>query len=123
MKALQAKYDFLQAKVSTMQLSQDSDSTADLKETITEGKMKLEFALKKSLDNEQKVIKYEAEIERHVKKINDMENLLKVRDGLIGMIKIKKNELFNDNETLTKYAHEMRQLLLEVNMNSDVYIL
>lgn len=101
-------------------MTHNAETTAELKDTINEGKMKLEYALKKSLDNEQKVIKYQEEMEKQNRKMNEMGNLLKVRDGLIGMIKLKKDELATENESLTKYANEMRQLLLEVNIKNAI---
>lgn len=97
-----------------MQLETESNSDHDLKQMLQEGKQKLEQALKRSLENEQKIIKYEHEIEQKVKQINDMENLLKVRDGLIGMMKTKKDEIAMENDSLNRYAEEIRQLLLEV---------
>lgn len=105
----------MEAGADAAEFTQNIDSV-ELKETINEGRLKLEYALKKSLENEQKIIKYEDEIERHTKRIGELETLLKVRDGLIGTIKIKKDEVESENASLTKYSNEMRQLLLEVSL-------
>lgn len=81
---------------------------------LHEGRMKLEQSLKKSLEYEHKIIRYEHDLNRQGKQICEMENLLKVRDGLISMMKAKKDELQMENDSLNKYANEIRDLLLQV---------
>lgn len=81
---------------------------------LLEGRMKLEQLLKKSLEYEHRIIKYEHEMNKQSKQISEMENLLKVRDGLISMMKAKKDELQMENDCLNKYANEIRDLLLQV---------
>lgn len=88
--------------------------TNDMMKMMHEGKVKLNEAMKKSLEHEQRIIQYEHEMDKQGKQINEMENLLKVRDGLIGMLKAKKDELLNENDSLRRYANEVRNLLLEV---------
>ncbi|XP_022902540.2 putative leucine-rich repeat-containing protein DDB_G0290503 isoform X1 [Onthophagus taurus] len=110
---LLAKVENFQAGVVINHLDTVPRDTQELKAMLEEGKAKLQRALAKSLDNEQKLIKYEHDINQHKKQLNDMENLLKVRDGLIGMLKAKKDELMLENESLHKYSEEVRQLLFD----------
>ncbi|KAF2880912.1 hypothetical protein ILUMI_25261 [Ignelater luminosus] len=86
---------------------------SDLKMMLHEGRIKLEQSLKKSLEYEHKLIRYEHDLNRQSKQIYEMENLLKVRDGLISMMKAKKDELQMENDSLNKYANEIRDLLLQ----------
>lgn len=97
-------------------MENDKHQTQDLKKMVHEGKLKLNEAMKKSLEQEQKIMKYDHDLDQQSKQINEMENLLKVRDGLIGMLKAKKDELLNENESLRRYANEVRNLLLEVRI-------
>lgn len=94
--------------------SRDFENNQDLMLAIQEGKLKLDEAMHKSLEHEQRIIQYQHEIEKRSKQLNEMENLVKVRDGLIGMLKAKKDELISENESLRRYANEVRNLLLEV---------
>lgn len=109
-------------EVSNLQLRLDAAVTdgpvgppSDMMKIMHEGKVKLNEAMKKSLEHEQRIMQYEHEMDKQGKQINEMENLLKVRDGLIGMLKAKKDELLNENDSLRRYANEVRNLLLEVN--------
>ncbi|XP_018331754.1 myosin-9-like isoform X2 [Agrilus planipennis] len=86
---------------------------SDLNYVLRENRLKLDEMLRKSLDYEQKIIKYDHDFEMQQKQIYEMDNLLKVRDGLIGMLKAKKDELYVENESLTKYANEIRDALME----------
>lgn len=90
------------------------NSNQDLAMVIQESKLKLDEAMNKTLEHEQKIIQYQHDIEKKDKQLNEMDNLVKVRDGLIGMLKAKKDELINENESLRRYANEVRNLLLEV---------
>lgn len=92
----------------------DYENNQDLMLAIQEGKLKLDEAMHKSLEHEQRIIQYQHEIDKRSKQLNEMENLVKVRDGLIGMLKAKKDELISENESLRRYANEVRNLLLEV---------
>lgn len=95
------------------------DGSQDLMQVIQEGKVRLDEAINKSLEHEQKIIQYQHEIDKKSKQITEMENLVKVRDGLIGMLKAKKDELTSENESLRRYANEVRSLLLEVSVCQD----
>lgn len=87
----------------------------DLKNLLHEGRVKLEQSLKKTLDYEHKIIKYEHDLNKQNKQLCDMENLLKVRDGLVSMMKAKKDELELENDSLNKYANGIRELLIQAN--------
>lgn len=90
--------------------------TQDLMKIIQEGKIRLDEAMNKSMEHEQRLTQYQHEIDKKTKQLNEMENLVKVRDGLIGMLKAKKDELISENESLRRYANEVRNLLLEVSV-------
>lgn len=115
------RIEALEIEVKNLQMRLDaavSESSAglsnDMMKIMHEGKVKLNEAMKKTLEHEQRIIQYEHEMDKQGKQINEMENLLKVRDGLIGMLKAKKDELLNENDSLRRYANEVRNLLLEV---------
>lgn len=109
MKSLKQRLD--SAVVEANQFS----GTQDLMKIIQEGKIRLDEAMSKSMEHEQRLIQYQHEVDKRTKQLNEMENLVKVRDGLIGMLKAKKDELISENESLRRYANEVRNLLLEVS--------
>lgn len=110
---LNVQIDNLQAGAIVNNLEHIPQDTQELQSMLEEGKAKLQKALTKSLDNEQKLIRYEHDMNQQKKQLNDMENLLKVRDGLISMLKAKKDELVLENESLHRYSEEIRQLLFD----------
>ncbi|GJQ81192.1 hypothetical protein Trydic_g23361 [Trypoxylus dichotomus] len=110
---LTVQIDNLQAGAIVNNLEHIPHDTQELQSMLEEGKAKLQRALTKSLDNEQKLIRYEHDMNQQKKQLNDMENLLKVRDGLISMLKVKKDELVLENESLHRYSEEIRQLLFD----------
>lgn len=112
--ALEMEVKNLQLRLDSAVADNSSGSTSEMMKMMHEGKVKLNEAMKKSLEHEQRLIQYEHEMDKQGKQINEMENLLKVRDGLIGMLKAKKDELLNENDSLRRYATEVRNLLLEV---------
>lgn len=113
---LKVQIENLQAGAIVNNLENIPHDTQELQSMLEEGKAKLQKALTKSLDNEQKLIRYEHDMNQQKKQLNDMENLLKVRDGLISMLKVKKDELVLENESLHRYSEEIRQLLFDVSI-------
>lgn len=105
----------LQGRVDALTSCNEDDNRYDYKTMVHEVKMQLNEALKKSLEQEQKMIKYEHELDMRNRQVNELDNLLKVRDGLIGMLKAKKDDLLSENESLKKYANEVRSVLAEVS--------
>ncbi|KAL3267417.1 hypothetical protein HHI36_011546 [Cryptolaemus montrouzieri] len=87
--------------------------TDELRKMVADGRQKLSEIMKKSMENEQKLACYENTIEKQHKQMNEMENLLRVRDGLIGMIKAKKDELLMEKDSLTRYCKDVRNMLAE----------
>lgn len=112
--SLQMSVNNLEERIRALQIEAQKETDQELKKSLQEGRLKLEQALKRSLENEQRLLKFEYEIEQKTKQLNDMENLLKVRDGLIGMMKTKKDELSQENESLNQYAEQVRALLIKV---------
>lgn len=106
----------LEERIRALQIEAQKETDQELKKSLQEGRLKLEQALKRSLENEQRLLKFEHDIEQKTKQMNDMENLLKVRDGLIGMMKTKKDELSQENESLNQYAEQVRALLIQVKV-------
>lgn len=112
---LEAEVRSLKQRLESAVVESDKyNSNQDLMKIIQEGKVKLDEAMNRTLEYEQKIIQFQHEIDKKVRQLNEMENLVKVRDGLIGMLKAKKDELINENESLRRYANEVRNLLLEV---------
>lgn len=112
--SLQMSVSNLEERIRALQIEAQRETDQGLKKSLQEGRLKLEQALKRSLENEQRLLKFEHDIEQKTKQLNDMENLLKVRDGLIGMMKTKKDELSQENESLNQYAEQVRALLIQV---------
>ncbi|XP_045479629.1 myosin-10-like isoform X3 [Harmonia axyridis] len=94
--------------------------TDELRKMVADGRQKLSEIMKKSMENEQKLACYESTIEKQHKQMNEMENLLRVRDGLIGMIKAKKDELLMEKESLTRYCKDVRNMLAETREDLKV---
>lgn len=108
---LKNKVDNLQDHIQSMK---QQDTESELKNMIKEGRSKLEDALAKSLENEHKLIKFEHEMAQKIQLVASLENTLKLRDGLIGVLKTKKEELIVENTSLAKYSEEIRLFVLEV---------
>ncbi|KAF5289348.1 hypothetical protein FQA39_LY15134 [Lamprigera yunnana] len=91
----------------------DIGEGAELKLMLHEGKGKLEDFIQKSSENEQKAITYKHDLDKQSKQLCEMENLLKAREGLLSLIKAKKDELQLENTSLNRYANEVRELLIQ----------
>nr|CAI5844156.1 unnamed protein product [Callosobruchus analis] len=87
----------------------------NLQRMVEEGRNKLNELMKKSLDSEQKILQCESIIEKQSKQINEMENLLRYRENMAGVLKASRDELILEKESLTKYSQEMRSVLAEVS--------
>ncbi|KAJ8910161.1 hypothetical protein NQ315_005764 [Exocentrus adspersus] len=82
---------------------------------VEEGRQKLNELMKKSMESEQKILHYENVIEKQSKQMNEMENLLRYRENMAGVLKASRDELILEKESLTRYSHEMRTVLAEVS--------
>lgn len=91
--------------------------TDNLQRMVEEGRNKLNELMKKSLESEQKLIHCENIIEKQSKQMNEMENLLRYRENMAGVLKASRDELILEKESLTKYSHEMRTVLAEVSLS------
>ncbi|XP_050501237.1 myosin-8-like isoform X2 [Diabrotica virgifera virgifera] len=88
--------------------------TDSLQKMFEEGKNKLRELMKKSLESEQKIAHCEQIIDKQSRQMNEMENLLRYRENMAGVLKTSREELFIEKESLTKYSQELRTLLAEV---------
>ncbi|CAG9827323.1 unnamed protein product [Diabrotica balteata] len=88
--------------------------TESLQKMFEEGKNKLRELMKKSLESEQKIAHCEQIIDKQSRQMNEMENLLRYRENMAGVLKTSREELFIEKESLTKYSQELRTLLAEV---------
>ncbi|CAH1962431.1 unnamed protein product [Acanthoscelides obtectus] len=86
----------------------------NLQRMVEEGRNKLNEIMNRSLDSEQKILQCENIIEKQSKQINEMENLLRYRENMTGVLKASRDELIMEKESLTKYSQEMRSVLSEV---------
>lgn len=89
--------------------------TENLQKMVEEGRQKLNELMKKSMESEQKILHYENVIDKQSKQMNEMENLLRYRENMAGVLKASRDELILEKESLTRYSHEMRTVLAEVN--------
>ncbi|XP_074037753.1 uncharacterized protein isoform X2 [Leptinotarsa decemlineata] len=88
--------------------------TENLQKMVEEGRAKLTELMRKSLESEQKILHCENVIEKQSKQINEMENLLRYRENMAGVLKASRDELVIEKESLTRYSQEMRTVLAEV---------
>ncbi|KAG5886703.1 hypothetical protein JTB14_015768 [Gonioctena quinquepunctata] len=88
--------------------------TENLQKMVEEGRAKLTELMRKSLESEQKIIHCENVIEKQSKQMNEMENLLRYRENMAGVLKASRDELVIEKESLTRYSQEMRTVLAEV---------
>ena len=107
--------------ISNMESAATSESTSELKITLEEGKSKLQKVIVKSIENEQKLIQYEHELNQQKNQKMELENLLGLRDGLIAVLKNRKDEILMENESLQRYSEEVRRLLLEVRNYTTIF--
>ncbi|KAJ8984950.1 hypothetical protein NQ317_007819 [Molorchus minor] len=91
--------------------------TENLQKMVEEGRQKLSELMKKSLESEQKLLHYESVIEKQRKQMHEMENLLRYRENMAGVLKASRDELVLEKESLTRYAHEMRLILKEIKQS------
>lgn len=109
--------------ISSTEGAASSESTSELKISLEEGKAKLQKAILKSVENEQKLIQYEYELNQQKNQKMELENLLRLRDSLINVLKSRKDEIVMENESLQKYSEEVRRLLLEVYYYSTIFLI
>ncbi|CAH1160222.1 unnamed protein product, partial [Phaedon cochleariae] len=88
--------------------------TDNLQKMVEEGRQKLSELMRKSLESEQKLLQCENIIDKQTKQMNEMENMLRFRENLAGVLKASRDELFIEKESLTRYSQEMRTVLAEV---------
>ncbi|KAF5285011.1 hypothetical protein FQR65_LT02323 [Abscondita terminalis] len=103
----------LKEKTQALNTQDGNEEQSELKMMLREGKTKIEQLIKKSSENEQKAISYKHDLDKRSKQLCEMENLLKAREELLTVIKVKKDELQIENTTLNKYANEIRELLIQ----------
>ncbi|KAK5644522.1 hypothetical protein RI129_005822 [Pyrocoelia pectoralis] len=110
---LTAEVENLNLKLSVPESGDTSLEESELKRMLYEGTEKLENMIKKSSENEQRAISFQYELNKRTKQLYDMENLLKARDGLITVLKAKKDELQLENSSFNNYADQIRTLLIQ----------
>lgn len=88
----------------------------DLQHLVEQTREKLHELMKKSLESEQKIIHCEHIIEKQSKQLNEMENLLRYRENMAGVLKASRDELVSEKNSLARYSHEMRTVLSEVSV-------
>ncbi|CAG9854149.1 unnamed protein product [Phyllotreta striolata] len=92
--------------------------TENLQKMVEEGRSKLTELMKKSLDSEQKILHCESIIDKQSKQVNEMENLLRYRENMAGVLKTDRDQLVIEKESLNRYSHELRTVLAEVTKES-----
>nr|CAH7757578.1 unnamed protein product [Callosobruchus chinensis] len=80
----------------------------NLQRMVDEGRHKLNELMQKTLNSEQKILQCESIIEKQSKQINEMENLLRHRENMAGVLKASRDELILEKDSLAKYSQEMR---------------
>lgn len=88
--------------------------TEQLQKMVEEGRQKLNELMRKSIESEQKLEHYAHVIERQTHQMSEMENLLRYRENMAGVLKASRDELVLEKESLTRYSQEMRTVLAEV---------
>lgn len=78
-------------------------------------KAKWEKEHKKTHELEDKLRECEAKMGQMHAKIKDLEKTLKVRDGLIGVLKSKKDMTLTEHDELRKYVNDLLHQYNEVN--------
>lgn len=105
----------LKSQIEVLQPNGDHEDRGRLKQMgKQECRYNLDKMLKKMLGYEQRILKYQYEAEQQKKQLGEMDNLLKNRDDLISVMKSKKDELVLDSESMSRYATDMRESLLQV---------
>lgn len=97
-------------------------STKDLQQMIDDGRAKLNELMRKSVENEQSISKYEGVIDKQKKHIIEMENLMRYKESMTGILKNNRDELVLDRESLLKYSQEIRTVLVEVFPTKRMFI-
>ncbi|KAK4887218.1 hypothetical protein RN001_003489 [Aquatica leii] len=113
--SLNSEVEQLKLKEKSLSLDEknDNEEESELKLMLIEGKTKIEQLIKKSSENEQRAIDFKHDLDKRNKQLYEMENLLKAREELLTIMKIKKDELQIENNSLNKYANEIRELLIQ----------
>ncbi|KAL1513111.1 hypothetical protein ABEB36_002573 [Hypothenemus hampei] len=88
--------------------------TEELKKMVEEGRQKLQDLMRRSIDSEQKLEHFTHVIEKQTQQMSEMENLLRYRENMAGVLKASRDELILEKESLTRYSQEMRTVLAEV---------
>lgn len=94
--------------------------TMELQKMIEEGRAKLSELMKKSMESEQKIAHYETVIQKQNRQMLEMENLLRYRENMSGVMKASRDELLIEKESLTRYTQEMRTALAELTRESKL---
>ncbi|KAH1014701.1 hypothetical protein HUJ05_012543 [Dendroctonus ponderosae] len=88
--------------------------TEQLQKMVEDGRHKLSELMRRSIESEQKLEHYSNLIEKQTQQMNEMENLLRYRENMAGVLKASRDELVLEKESLTRYSQEMRTVLAEV---------
>ncbi|XP_030745813.1 myosin-10-like isoform X2 [Sitophilus oryzae] len=94
--------------------------TEELQKMVEEGRYKLNELMKKSIESEQKLEHYSSVIEKQTQQMSEMENLLRYRENMAGVLKASRDELVLEKESLTRYSQEMRTVLAEVTKEGKI---
>ncbi|XP_076274411.1 uncharacterized protein LOC143205180 isoform X2 [Rhynchophorus ferrugineus] len=94
--------------------------TDELQRMVEEGRYKLNELMKKSIESEQKLEHYSSVIERQTHQMSEMENLLRYRENMAGVLKASRDELVLEKESLTRYSQEMRTVLAKVTQETKI---
>lgn len=70
--------------------------------------------MNKSFEAEQKILQCENVIDKQSKQMNEMENLLRYRENMAGVLKASRDELLVEKDSLIRYSHETRAVLSQV---------
>ncbi|CAH0561376.1 unnamed protein product [Brassicogethes aeneus] len=94
--------------------------TVELQTMVEEGRAKLNELMRKSMESEQKIADYEAIIDKQAKQMVEMENLLRYRDNMSGVLKNSRDEIMLEKESLIKYSHDLRSVLIDVTKENKI---
>ncbi|XP_050307941.1 cingulin-like protein 1 isoform X2 [Anthonomus grandis grandis] len=89
-------------------------STEEMKKMLDEGQAKLITISERCIQNEIKLDEYKRLIEKQNAQLADMDNLLRYRENMANVLKISRNDLLLEKESLSKYSREARYTVSEV---------
>ncbi|XP_050305465.1 golgin subfamily A member 6-like protein 7 [Anthonomus grandis grandis] len=112
--ALRAEMKQLKVRQEALEEQNVKCPTDELQRMIEEGRGKLSDLMRKSIDSEQKIEYYTLVVEKQGHQISEMENLLRYRENMAGVLKASRDELLMEKESLTKYSQELRLVLTEL---------